>query len=33
MHRHFDIAACLKAFPTFRFTPLAAGLAQACGKR
>jgi UDP-glucose 4-epimerase len=31
MHRHFDIAACLKAFPSFRFTPLAEGLAQACG--
>lgn len=33
LHRHFDIAACLKAFPTFRFTPLAAGLAQASGKQ
>jgi UDP-glucose 4-epimerase len=30
MHRHFDIAACLRAFPNFRFTPLAAGLTQAC---
>lgn len=29
-HRFFDITACLKAFPTFRFTPLSAGLAQAC---
>jgi UDP-glucose 4-epimerase len=26
MHRHFDIAACYKAFPRFRFTPLAEGL-------
>lgn len=25
-HRHFDITACLKAFPQFRYTPLAAGL-------
>jgi UDP-glucose 4-epimerase len=25
-HRHFDIAACLKAFPQFRYTRLAAGL-------
>jgi nucleoside-diphosphate-sugar epimerase len=30
MHRHFDIAACLKAFPRFRFTPLAEGLAKSC---
>jgi UDP-glucose 4-epimerase len=26
MHRHFDIAACHKAFPRFRFTPLQEGL-------
>jgi UDP-glucose 4-epimerase len=26
MHRHFDIAACHKAFPRFRFTPLPEGL-------
>lgn len=26
MHRHFDITACLKAFPKFRYTPLAVGL-------
>ncbi len=26
MHRHFDIAACHKAFPRFRFTPLLEGL-------
>jgi len=25
-HRHFDITACLKAFPQFRYTPLAVGL-------
>lgn len=28
-HRHFDIAACLKAFPQFRYTPLRDGLALA----
>ena len=28
-HRHFDITACLKAFPTFRCTPLADGLQRA----
>ena len=28
-HRHFDIAACLKAFPKFRHTPLNDGLARA----
>jgi nucleoside-diphosphate-sugar epimerase len=33
MHRHFDIAACLKAFPSFRFTPLAVGLGQSAGRR
>jgi UDP-glucose 4-epimerase len=33
MHRHFDIAACLKAFPTFRFTPLAEGLSLAAARR
>jgi len=26
LHRHFDIAACHKAFPRFRFTPLRDGL-------
>jgi nucleoside-diphosphate-sugar epimerase len=29
LHRHFDITACHKAFPRFRFTPLADGLARA----
>lgn len=29
LHRFFDITACRKAFPEFRFTPLAAGLAKA----
>ncbi|MGQ0663120.1 MAG: NAD-dependent epimerase/dehydratase family protein, partial [Pseudomonadota bacterium] len=28
-HRHFDIAACVRAFPGFRYTGLAAGLAAA----
>lgn len=28
-HRHFDITACLKAFPQFRYTPLRDGLADA----
>jgi nucleoside-diphosphate-sugar epimerase len=28
-HRHFDITACLKAFPEFRYTPLAEGLGRA----
>lgn len=28
-HRHFDPAACYKAFPRFRYTPLADGLAKA----
>jgi UDP-glucose 4-epimerase len=28
-HRHFDITTCHKAFPRFRFTPLAEGLARA----
>lgn len=28
-HRHFDITDCLKAFPAFRYTPLADGLALA----
>jgi UDP-glucose 4-epimerase len=27
-HRHFDVTACLKAFPTFRYTTLADGLAR-----
>src|SRR5262249_49808644 len=27
-HRHFDIAACFKAFPQFRFTLLAEGISQ-----
>lgn len=29
LHRHFDITNCHKAFPRFRFTPLADGLARA----
>jgi hypothetical protein len=33
MHRHFDIAACLRAFPSFRFKPLVEGLAQSAGRR
>ena len=28
-HRHFDVTACLKAFPTFHFTALDAGLRRA----
>lgn len=28
-HRHFDVTATLKAFPTFRYTPLADGLRRA----
>jgi len=28
-HRHFDVTALYKAFPTFRFTPLGEGLAKA----
>ena len=28
-HRHFDVTALYKAFPTFRFTPLDEGLAKA----
>lgn len=28
LHRFFDITNCLKAFPEFRFTPLAEGLAR-----
>jgi len=28
-HRHFDITACLKAFPQFRYTPLREGLEHA----
>lgn len=28
-HRHFDVTDCLKAFPTFRYTPLADGLDRA----
>ncbi|MCK6449844.1 MAG: SDR family oxidoreductase [Alphaproteobacteria bacterium] len=27
-HRHFDVTDCLKAFPTFRYTNLADGLAR-----
>jgi nucleoside-diphosphate-sugar epimerase len=30
-HRHFDVAACLKAFPTFRYTGLDEGLRRANG--
>ena len=29
-HRHFDVTATLKAFPSFRFTPIVEGLAKAC---
>jgi UDP-glucose 4-epimerase len=32
-HRHFDITACLKAFPTFRYTPLATGLRLAAEEK
>jgi UDP-glucose 4-epimerase len=32
LHRFFDITECLKAFPVFRFTALAEGLARLCGK-
>ncbi len=32
-HRHFDIAACLKAFPQFRYTPLREGLARAASEQ
>lgn len=28
-HRHFDVTACLKAFPQFRYTPLREGLERA----
>jgi len=28
-HRHFDVTACLKAFPQFRYTPLRDGLDRA----
>ena len=28
-HRHFDVTALMKAFPTFRFTPLADGVTRA----
>jgi nucleoside-diphosphate-sugar epimerase len=28
-HRHFDVTACLEAFPAFRYTPLAEGLRHA----
>lgn len=28
LHRFFDVTNCLKAFPEFRFTPLAEGLAR-----
>ncbi len=31
LHRFFDITDCLKAFPTFRYTPLAEGLELAKG--
>ena len=33
LHRHFDITACLKAFPDFHFTPLAEGIARVHGQR
>ena len=29
VHRHFDTAACVKAFPRFHYTPLAEGLRRA----
>src|SRR5207302_506164 len=29
LHRHFDIALCHRAFPTFRFIPLSEGLLRA----
>ena len=29
VHRHFDVTACLKVFPTFRYTPLEEGLRRA----
>ncbi len=32
LHRHFDIAACLKAFPRFRYTPLMEGLGRMRGE-
>jgi nucleoside-diphosphate-sugar epimerase len=32
-HRHFDITGCLKAFPTFRYTPLADGLRRAAREK
>lgn len=32
LHRHFDIAGCLKAFPRFRYTPLDEGLRRMCGE-
>jgi UDP-glucose 4-epimerase len=28
LHRHFDITNCLKAFPGFRYTSLAEGIAR-----
>ena len=31
-HRHFDITTALKAFPTFRYTPLDVGLQRAAGE-
>lgn len=31
LHRFFDITTCLKAFPTFHYTPLAEGLELAKG--
>ena len=31
-HRHFDVTACLKAFPAFRYTPLGEGLRRASGE-
>ena len=31
-HRHFDITELLKAFPSFAFTPLKTGLAEAVGR-
>ena len=31
-HRYFDVTACLKAFPTFRYTTLADGLERSRGE-
>ncbi len=32
-HRHFDVSACLKAFPRFRYTPLETGIARTVESR